>query len=190
MIRCVLSLLFAMVVGTMVVGTMGVGRVAVAADLPAGQPANPSIDQAPPVATPSTESFLASVAAGTRFEIDSSTLALERARSAAVKIFAHRLVDEHSSAGARFKQAVSQAKLPPPTEELDARHQAILDDLKARDAASFDKAYVEAQSQALRELAGLFRAYATGGDDARIRQFAQDLLLTMRSHLDDASKLR
>jgi putative membrane protein len=88
--------------------------VALAAGLPAGQPANPSIDQAPPVATPSTESFLASVAAGNRFEIDSSKLALERAKSAAVNIFAHRLVDEHTSADARFKQAVSQTKLPPP----------------------------------------------------------------------------
>jgi len=185
MIRCVLCLLLAMGIGT-----VGVGRVAFAADLPASQPTDPSINQAPPVATPSTESFLASVAAGNRFEIDSSKLALERGKSDAVKIFAHRLVDEHTSTGARFKQAVAQAKLPPPTDELDARHQAILDDLEARDAASFDKAYVEAQYQALRELAGLFRAYATGGDDARIRQFAQDLLLTMRSHLDDASKLR
>jgi putative membrane protein len=186
----VLCLLFAMGVGMMVVGMMGVGRVAFAADLPAGQPADPSINQAPPVATPPTESFLASVAAGNQFEIDSSKLALERAKSAEVKIFAHRLVDEHTSAGARFKQAVSQAGLPPPPEELDARHQAILDDLKARDAQSFDKAYVEAQYEALRELAGLYRAYATGGDDARIRQFAQGLLLTVRSHLDDASKLR
>jgi len=185
MIRCVLCLLLAMGIGT-----VGVGRVALATDLPASQPTDPSINQAPPVATPSTESFLASVAAGNRFEIDSSKLALERGKSDAVKIFAHRLVDEHTSTGARFKQAVAQAKLPPPTDELDARHQAILDDLEARDAASFDKAYVEAQYQALRELAGLFRAYATGGDDARIRQFAQDLLLTMRSHLDDASKLR
>ena len=167
MIRCVLCLLLAMGIGT-----VGVGRVAFAADLPASQPTDPSINQAPPMATPSTESFLASVAAGNRFEIDSSKLALERAKSAAVKIFAHRLVDEHTSAGARFKQAVAQAKLPPPTEELDAPHQAILDDLKARGASSFDKAYVEAQYQALRELAGLFRAYATGGDDARIRQFA------------------
>ena len=164
MMRCVLSLLFAMAVGT----------VAFAAEPPANQP--------PAVATPSTESFLASVAAGNQFEIDSGKLALES--------FANRLVDEHISAGARLKEAVSQAKLPPPPDALDARHQAILDDLKACDAASFDKAYVEAQYQSLRELASLFRAYATGGEDARIRQFAQQLLLTMRSHFDDVSKLR
>ena len=65
MMRCVLSLLFAMTVGT----------VAFAAEPPANQP--------PTVATPSTEGFLASVAAGNQFEIDSSKLALERARSAA-----------------------------------------------------------------------------------------------------------
>jgi putative membrane protein len=96
MMRCVLSLLFAMAVGT----------VAFAAEPPANQP--------PTVATPSTEGFLASVAAGNQFEIDSSKLALERAKSATVKSFANRLVDEHTSAGARLKEAVAQAKLPPP----------------------------------------------------------------------------
>jgi hypothetical protein len=50
MMRCVLSLLFAMTVGT----------VAFAAEPPANQP--------PTVATPSTEGFLASVAAGNQFE--------------------------------------------------------------------------------------------------------------------------
>jgi putative membrane protein len=96
MMRCVFSLLFAMAVGT----------VAFAAEPPANQP--------PTVATPSTEGFLASVATGNQFEIDSSKLALERARSATVKSFANRLVDEHTSAGARLKEAVAQAKLPPP----------------------------------------------------------------------------
>src|SRR4029077_7363300 len=70
------------------------------------------------------------------------------------------------------------------------KDQAMLDDLKTRDAASFDKAYVEAQVQALREIVDLFRTYATVGDNARIKAVAQDLLLTIRSNLDDASKLR
>jgi putative membrane protein len=177
MIRCALSLLFAAGVGMTTLG-----MVAFAAEPPAGQ--------APPAAMPSTESFLAAVAAGNQFEIASSKLALERAKSAAIKEFANRLIDEHMSAGARLKEAVSQARLSLPPDTLDARHQAIVDDLKARDAATFDTAYVEAQYESLRELAALFRAYATGGDDGRIRQFAQGLMLTMRSHLDDVRKLR
>ena len=189
MTRCVLSLLFALLFGTGV-GTMAVGTT-FAADLPAGPPTNQATNQAPPAATPpSTERFAASVAAGSQFEIASSKLALVRAGSAAVKDFADRMVDDYTTAAADFKVAVSRAKLPPPPEKLDARHQAMLDDLKTRDAASFDKAYVEAQVQALREIVDLFRTYATVGDNARIKRFAQDLLLTMRSNLDDASKLR
>jgi hypothetical protein len=42
----------------------------------------------------------------------------------------------------------------------------------------------------LRETGDLFRTYATVGDNARIKRFAQDQLLTSRTHLDDASKLR
>ena len=56
----------------------------------------------------------------------------------------------------------------------------MLDDLKARDGASFDKAYVDAQVQVLRDDADLFRSYATLGDNARLKRFAQDLLLTVR----------
>ena len=66
----------------------------------------------------------------------------------------------------------------------------MLDDLKARDGASFDKAYVADQVQVLRDNADLFRTYATLGDNARIKRFAQELLLTVRSHFDDASRLR
>jgi putative membrane protein len=181
MMRCVLSLLF-----TMGVGTMGIAGAALAADPPVGQATN----QAPSAAMPSTESFLASVAVNARFEIASGKLAVERAKSAAIKDFAYRMVDEHTAAAAGFNQAVSQAKLPPPPEKLDVRHQAMLDNLKAHDAASFDKAYVEAQVQVLRETGDLFRTYATVGDNARIKRFAQDQLLTSRAHLDDASKLR
>jgi putative membrane protein len=188
MTRCVLSLLFALLFGTGV-GTMAVGT-AFAADLPAGPPTNQAANQAPAATPPSTERFAASVAAGSQFEIASSKLALVRAGSAAVKDFADRMVDDYTTAAADFKVAVSRAKLPPPPEKLDARHQAMLDDLKTRDAASFDKAYVDAQVQALREIVDLFRTYATVGDNARIKRFAQDLLLTMRSNLDDASKLR
>jgi putative membrane protein len=184
MIRCVLFLLLATGVGM-----MGLGDVAFAADPPPGQETHQAVNQSPAVAMPSTESFLASVAAGTLFEIDSSKLALGRTRSAAVKDFADRMVNEHSLIDARFKEAVSQAKLPPPTDKLDALHQAMLDALKARDAPSFDKAYAETQVQALRETVDLYRTYATVGGNARIKRFAQDELLTVRAHLDDARRL-
>lgn len=181
MIRFVLSLLVAPLVA------VGAGTAALAADPPADQATS---QPAPPVAVPSAESFLASVAADDQFEIESSKLALERSRSRAVKDFADRMVDDHRAAAIRLKEALARAKREMPPEKLDVRQQAILDDLKARDAQSFDKAYIEAQYRAHLATADLFRTYATAGDDARIKQFAQELLLMVRAHLDQASRLR
>jgi putative membrane protein len=181
--RYVLSLLLAIGVGTTGIGMVSAGTMGVA--FAAVPPAGPA--PAPP---PSTESFVASVAMSAQFEIDSGKLALTRTKSAAVKDFAYRMVDDHGSIAARLKEAVSRAGLPPPPEKLDAPHQAMLDDLKARDGASFDKAYVADQIQVLRDNADLFRSYATLGDNARLKRFAQDLLLTVRSHADDASRMR
>ncbi len=50
MMRCVLSLLF-----TMGVGTMGIAGAAFAADPPAGQTTHQAANQAPSAATPSTD---------------------------------------------------------------------------------------------------------------------------------------
>jgi putative membrane protein len=184
MMRGILSLMLAIGMGTISVGKISLGAMGMAFA------AVPPAPQAPPASPPSTEDFLASVAAGSRFEIDSGKLALSRAKSAAAKDFAYRMVDDYISATARFKEAVSRAGLPPPLEKLDSRYRAMLDDLQAWDAASFDKAYVDDQVQVLRDLADLFRAYATLGDNPRIKRFAQELLLAVRSHFDRANRLR
>ncbi len=177
MIRVVLFLLCATSIGT----------AALAADPPPGQATNQAVQ---PAATPSAEGFLGAVAAAGQFEIASSKLALERSRSNPVRGFANRMVEEHTVIAGRLKQAVSRAGLAAPSEKLDAGQQVLLDDLKSRDAASFDKAYIDDQRKVLGETVGLFRSYATGGDDADIKRFAQDLMLTLRSHLDDVGRLR
>lgn len=177
MIRVVLFLLCA----------MGIGTAAFAADPPPSQATNQA---AQPAATPSAESFLDAVAAAGQFEVASSKLALERSRSKPVRGFANRMVEEHTVIAARLKQAVSRAGLAAPSEKLDAGQQVLLDDLKSRDAASFDQAYIDDLRKVLGETVGLFRSYATGGDDADIKRFAQELMLTLRSHLDDVARLR
>jgi putative membrane protein len=138
----------------------------------------------------STASFLNSVAAGNQFEIDSSKLALSRSKSDAVKRFAQRMVDDHTEAAGKFKIAVTEAKLTPPSEKLDAKHQAVFDSLTAANDASFDKLYIDAQYKAHVETVDLFKAYAKGGDNARMKQFANELLPTLQAHLDHVGKMR
>jgi predicted outer membrane protein len=98
--------------------------------------ADPATNQAAGLPAP-TATFVAMAAAGNLFEIQGSELALRRSHSGAVREFANRMVTDHNAAAAKFKQAMADAKLTPPAEKLDAKHQAILDDLQAKDDASF-----------------------------------------------------
>jgi putative membrane protein len=154
----------------------------------AADPAGAQQSTAAPAA--STASFLNSVAAGNQFEIDSSKLALSRSKSDAVKRFAQRMVDDHTEAAGKFKIAVTEAKLTPPSDKLDAKHQAVFDSLKAANDASFDKLYIDAQYKAHVETVDLFKAYGKGGDNARMKQFANELLPTLQAHLDHVGKMR
>jgi putative membrane protein len=157
---------------------------AFAADPPAKQAA------APAMATPSTSTFLTNTAVANLFEIESSKVALAKTKNDKIKAFANLMVTDHTGAGTKFKQAVADAKLTPPAEKLDAKHQALLDDLKKKDSATFDTAYVKAQHDGHVETVAMFEAYAKGGDNARMKQFANEMLPTLKAHLDQVSKIK
>jgi len=140
-------------------------------------------------AAPTTEAFLKQAAAGNRFEIDSSKLALSKSSSTDVKAFATQMVTDHGEAAIKSRKAVFEAKLKAPSEALDDKHEAILKDLRARNGTDFDKAYIDIQKQGHIETVALFESYAKDGDNARMRQFAQELLPTLREHLDHVRKL-
>jgi hypothetical protein len=104
------------------------------------------------------------------FEIESSKLALDRSQAGPVKAFAQRMVDDHSAAAVKFKEAVLDAKLAMPPDKLDAKHRANVDELAGKQGGDFDKAYIEAQYKAHVETVDLFKGYAQG---ARIRGCAR-----------------
>jgi putative membrane protein len=158
-------------------------------------PAVYAADPAPNVAAStgvavSTDTFLTQVASGNQFEIDSSKLALTKTKSEAVRGFATQMIADHSAAAIKFKQAIADAGLKAPAEGVDPKLQAIIDDMRKKDAAGFDKIYIDAQYKAHVETVALFEAYANKGDNPRIRQFAQELLPTLRSHLEHVTKLK
>jgi putative membrane protein len=164
----------------------------IVASAPAAFAADPPAKQAaaPAMATPSTSTFLTNTAVANLFEIESSKVALAKTKNDKIKAFANLMVTDHTGAGTKFKQAVTDAKLTPPAEKLDARHQALLDDLKKKDATAFDTAYVKAQHDGHVETVAMFEAYAKGGDNARMKQFASEMLPTLKTHLDQVSKIK
>jgi putative membrane protein len=80
-----------------------------------------------------------------------------------------------------------KAKLPT---ALDSTHQKMLDDLKAKNGKEFDQAYDQSQIKAHQDAVALFDAYAKGGDDAELKQWATKTLPHLREHLSMAEKLK
>ena len=144
----------------------------------------------PPKPPPPASAFAAQVSTGNMFEIDSSKLAMSRSKNDAILAFATTMVADHTDAAAKFKKAIAEAEVKEPPAELDARHKAVLDNLSKQDAAGFDKAYIQAQYEAHVATVELFESYAFSGDNARMKQFAQELLPVVRAHRDHVAKLR
>jgi len=154
--------------------------------------ADPAPDSAAvrPMPAPTTDAFLARTVAASVFEVESSRLALGKSRSSAVRAFADRVIADHALAIDMFDRAAAEAKLAVPADQMDPQQRLVVQDLKTKNATAFDKQYVQAQYTAHVETVEMFRAYAAGGDNARLQQFARDLLPTLREHLAQVKKLR
>jgi putative membrane protein len=137
----------------------------------------------------STATFVKQAVVGDLFEVESSKLALDRSQNATVKTFAKLMVDDHSAAGVKLAEAVDQAKQARPPLKLDAKHQAIFDDLAAKKGADFDKLYVDAQHKAHVEAVALFESYSATGEDAQLKALAGQLLPTLKGHLARIEKI-
>lgn len=160
--------------------------------LPAAWAATPPDTAASaPHAVVTTELFVRQAAAMLKFVVSSSQLALRKTKSEAVQGFARQLILDYSAAGMRFKQLVADGKLKLPRDALDANHKALADELaKTPPGKAFAKAFIEVQIKSLRDNLEPFRAYSQSGDDERMKFFAQEMLPVLRSHLEQAEKLR
>lgn len=130
----------------------------------------------------STSEFVAMATSSNLLEIESSRLAVRQAESRGVRDFANRMIRDHSQATRRMNAVLRRAGAGPAVPALSARHQALLDQLAATPAESFDGAYMALQAQAHEEAIALFSAYAQNGDDPRIAAFARQTLPTLQMH--------
>ncbi len=144
-----------------------------------------------PGSAPAAQDFVNKVAISDMFEIQSSQLALSKQADADTKPFAEKMVQDHQKTSNELKALVDggkvKAKLPT---ALDAEHQKMLDDLKAKNGKDFDQSYDQVQLKAHRDAVALFEAYAKGGDNAELKGWAGQTLPHLKEHLSMAEKLK
>ena len=91
----------------------------------------------------SDNEFVRYVAMMNMAEIELSRMALERATSAELKVFAQKLIADHDMAGNKLKSATAGHSIEWPA-QLDDKHREIADQLATKQGSDFDRDYTEA----------------------------------------------
>jgi putative membrane protein len=129
------------------------------------------------------EKFANAVASATAFEIQSSQLAQQNAKSADLKAFADQMISDHTKAAEEFKAALAQSNIPAPKDSMGVKDLANYERLHLTTANSFDGAYARAQLSSHKDAVALFKSYAANGKTPQLKTFAAKTLPTLQHHL-------
>lgn len=133
--------------------------------------------------------FATKAAVGGLFEVETSRLAVERTKDAALKIFAQRMIDDHTAAHRELVAAIQSEGGNVPPETLDEDHRKKLDDLKAASAGDFDNQYVSTQKDAHDKTIDLFEDYIRDAPAGALKDFATKTLPTLKAHKAEIDKI-
>jgi putative membrane protein len=139
--------------------------------------------------TPTTADFVKEAATSDMFEIQSSQIAQERG-NASEETFAATMIRDHQKTTDDLKSMIVngdvRAELPT---ALDSSHQSEIDKLKSLKGADFSSRYDSDQLSGHKDAVSLFERYAKGGEDLKLKDWADKTLPTLRHHLAMAEEL-
>jgi len=138
-------------------------------------------------AVDAAQSFVNRAAVSSRFELSAAELAKARG-SEATRAFAARARAEQQAAQRELERIAAQEKLDVPA-ELDARHTAMLAELRDLEGEEFDRTYARMQVAVHQAAVSLYEAEALDGQDADLRSFADRNLPKLRERLVRARAL-
>lgn len=134
---------------------------------------------------PSAQDFAQSAAMSDMYEIQAANIAAKKVKTGPAREFANMMIADHSKSAKALKDtiAASGQTLAMPA-KLGAEHQSLIDALGRLDGENFEREYMTQQMTAHRKALDLLKSYASGGDVAELRQFAQATIPTVQKHED------
>lgn len=113
-------------------------------------------------------------------EVSAGEQAVRKAKRPEVRSFGQMMVKDHGEAEQQLLALAKNRKimLPP------AATGGIKPDILLADAPDFDSAFVHAMSAGHRNTVQMFENYATTGKDPAVRAWAQQMLPTLKMHLE------
>jgi putative membrane protein len=113
-------------------------------------------------------------------EMSAAQQALNKAKRPEVRAFAQLMIKDHGQAEQQLLQLAKSQGISLPA----AATGGIQPDLLLAGAANFDSAYVHAMSSGHGNTVQMFENYATTGKDPVVRAWAQEMLPTLKMHLE------
>lgn len=133
--------------------------------------------------------FVKNAAIAGMYEINAARIALERSESEAVKQFAQDMIDAHNKIATDLKGTLPPSTVQMLPVDLDIEHQNMIQELRNAEDADFDQRYLSQQTQAHEQARALFRDYAENGGEARLKEFAQNTLPVIQTHIKQVASL-
>jgi putative membrane protein len=132
--------------------------------------------------------FVEQAAIADMYEIEASTLILQRSTHPQIRDYAQRMIEMHTMM-ARELRALPEGATRMPA-GLNARRQNQLIRLRQYEGDELNRWYVQEQIDAHTEAEALYQGYAEGGDVPALKAFAQKYLPEIRAHLAAARALQ
>jgi putative membrane protein len=115
-------------------------------------------------------------------EVSSGQLAAQKAGRPDVKSFAQMMVKDHGDAEQKLLQLAKSRGITLPAEATGG----IQPDLNLKNAGSnFDQLYVHGMVSGHQNTVEVFQNYAVNGKDPAVKAWAQQMLPTLKHHLDE-----
>jgi putative membrane protein len=128
----------------------------------------------------SPAAFVHNAAQSSMTEIELADLALARSRSASVRSFAERMLQDHRKSSEELQALAKRKSIPAPA-ELDTDHLKVKEALRGKSGESFDSAYARQMLADHTAAIALFKEGARSGD-SELATFARKTLPTLEAH--------
>ena len=138
----------------------------------------------------SPQTFASQAAVMSKAEIELANLALNNTKNEEIRLYAERMIKDHTAADAKLKKIASKESLTLP-QSLDAEHRAVKDKLASLKGEAFDREYRKEMAKSHDKAVALFEsASQTEQMPEDLREFAASTLDTLEDHREDAHDMR
>lgn len=123
------------------------------------------------------------------FEIESSRVAMDKARNAGIKSMAQMLVRDHTNSSAQLMAAARASGVRPMAPMMMPMHKQMLAELRRTSMADFDRMWLTQQVKAHEMALALHSNYASSGDAQPLRTTAAAAAPAVEMHLAEARRM-